>query len=137
MNSCGTVTDSTKKKRRNRKALLRACAELQSKSWKLVDMQGVDVPAKLLNFFLQVLFFYQELFILPGKTSFFLPALSLSKAGARGLKGSLSLDYVRLVCMIDEPGPARGQSSSAGLQLHPAKCLDGDKFIVVPPAYPR
>lgn len=40
----------------NRKALLRACAELQSKSWKLVDMQGVKVPAKLLNSFLFIFF---------------------------------------------------------------------------------
>lgn len=38
------------------------------------------------------------------------------------------------MCMINEPGPAHGQSSTSGLQLHPAKCLDGDKFIVVPPA---
>lgn len=120
----------------NRKALLWACAELQSKSWKLVDMQGVEVPAKLLNFFLFFFFFHQELFILPGKTSlsFFFPVLSLSKARACGLKGTLSLDYVPLVCMINEPEPARGQSSAAGSQLHPAKWLDGDKFIVVHPA---
>lgn len=52
---------ANKEKRRNRKALLRACAELQSKSWKLVDMQGVEVPAKLLNFFL--FFFYTSSFL--------------------------------------------------------------------------
>lgn len=141
MYSSGTVTDSKKKKR---EGIEKPCCGLvhcfNQKSWTLVDMQGVEVPAKLLNFFLFLLF----IFFASGFLYYLAKLLFLFSPCPFSIQ-SWSLWFERLtvprlgplVCMINEPGPARGQSSAAGLQLHPAKCLDGDKFIVVPPAYPR
>lgn len=58
-------------------------------------MQAVEVPAKLLNFFLQFLFFFNRAFLyyLTKLLLFSLPALfSVQKAGACGLKDPLSQD---------------------------------------------
>lgn len=70
--------------------------KLKSKPWKLLDMLGVRVPAKLLNFFHNVFFFSPAAV---QRCSFFFYStcqnlFSLSTALIFTLKGSLSPDWV-------------------------------------------